>query len=74
MITMDHYCEVNIAPMATSPDDPRYVPCGKIAKFKFEGIVKFNALTDNLENVWMCAERYDQIMAASPASYEGDDL
>lgn len=43
---MNETCEVNVAPMATGPDDPRYEPCGAPAHFKFG-------------DTWLCARHYD---------------
>lgn len=45
---MRHDCEVNTARKATSPDDPRYRPCGKPACIRGEG------------GTWMCAQHYDE--------------
>ena len=59
---MNHNCEVNIARFATSPDDPRYRPCGKPACIKES-------------DTWMCAEHYDQheahISGTTGAEVEG---
>jgi hypothetical protein len=48
----EHHCEVNVAPMCTGPDDPRYRPCGKVARFRVES------------DTWMCADHYDEYQEA----------
>jgi hypothetical protein len=44
---MDEICEVNTAPFATGPDDPRHKPCGAPAHYK-------------VGDTWMCARHYDE--------------
>jgi len=58
---MNETCEVNVAPFATSDDDPRYEPCGKPAHYK-------------LGEVWGCAEHYDQSAAVQAGLDDEDDL
>jgi hypothetical protein len=47
---MNERCEVNLSPFARGPEDPRYEPCGKPARFKVE---------DGEDGTWMCADHYD---------------
>ena len=58
---MNETCEVNIAPMATGPDDPRYEPCGALAHYK-------------VGDTWMCARHYDGLSLTTDdsASMEAD--
>ena len=61
--TMNENCDVNIGPFATSPDDPRYRPCGKVARFK-------------VSDTRMCAEHYDEHarrMAVMGRTPEGEE-
>jgi hypothetical protein len=58
---MNHYCEVNTAPMATGPDDPRYEPCGEPARFQ-------------VHDTWMCAEHYDEYMMFDRSSTTLEEL
>jgi hypothetical protein len=44
---MNHECEVNVGRNATSPEDPRYRPCGKPASIRQGG-------------TWMCVDHYDE--------------
>jgi hypothetical protein len=49
-----NYCEVHTGGgPVTSPDDPRYRPCGEPACIKEGG-------------TWMCAECYDMYVALNP--------
>lgn len=47
-------CEVNVAPFANGPDDPRYEPCGKLA-------CTWERDEDG-GKVWMCADHHDELM------------
>ena len=60
---MNERCEVNMSPMANSPDDPRYDPCGRRARFKVE---------DGDDVTWMCSDHYDEHVQMMERIYSED--
>jgi hypothetical protein len=64
---MNERCEVNVAPFCDSPDDPRYQPCGRPARFK---------VGTGEDETWMCAGHYDDHVRLEARIYseESEDL